>query len=687
MKRDSSRARKGAPKGAPAKSGRAKNASRAIVGTLMCHRHGFGFVRPIGGGSDRSDDLFLPESEARRAMDGDLVRVELLPGKGERGRKVAKLLEVVERKRVRALGILKQRGSTAFVEPIDPTLAGPIQVLPTSLAADGAFVKVELTGVSDRPRGVVIESMGERGEPSSEVLEVAYHQGFSDAFGSEVLAEATALPAAISEQERGRRRDLRALELVTIDGEDSRDFDDAVYVESSERGFRLLVAIADVAHYVEEGSALDREALRRATSVYFPNTVLPMLPEQLSNELCSLKPSEDRLCMVADLAFRKSGDGVELVDGDLYEGVMRSAARCTYGQIAALLGGARVPELERLRHRIAPMEELARRLGANRLQRGAIDLDLPETRVVLDERQRPVALERRARTIAHRLIEEFMLAANEAVARYFSARGLPTVYRVHDSPDEERLAAFLAMAQRQGFQLGRGENSTGAELNALLKKIAGSPGERALNFLMLRSMMQAVYSPENIGHFGLAAPHYLHFTSPIRRYPDLMVHRLLKRHWARAGRTLSPSEREREEELLIGVSDRSSERERAALAADREVAAYFAALFMREREGKVFEGSVAAIADFGLFIELKEHPVEGLVKAEKSAAIARLDPELQRVHLQNGQLLELGQSVRVRVLHASVRRRQIDLELVQSPLPVSAPGGKGRAVRRRVVRA
>jgi len=342
---------------------------------------------------------------------------------------------------------------------------------------------------------------------------------------------------------------------------------------------------------------------------------------------------------------------------------MRSAARCTYTEVARVLAGEDVPERTRFRPAFEVMAELQQRLQAMRRARGSIDFDLPEAKILLDAEGKVTAIEKRPRNVAHRIVEEFMLAANEAVARWFGARDLPTIYRVHGVPDEEKLAAFLDLAAAHGFQVPE-EPSDPRALNALLGELHGHPQQRALNQLLLRAMMQAVYSPENIGHYGLAAEHYLHFTSPIRRYPDLVVHRLLKEEWARrrdgaAGRrTALPA---LEEKALL-----SSERERAAMEAEREVAAYYAALFMKDRIGDIYDGVVSAVVDFGLFVELRPWFVEGLVKSEDLGGALELDPvQHALVDVGSGRSFRVGDEVRVEVANVSVQRRRIDLRLVE----------------------
>ncbi len=662
------------PQPVPAPPGRRERlsagpAGRSVVGTLTRHRDGFGFVARL---DRQGEDLFVPPGEAAKALDGDLVRVEVAPA--ERGRTLARNLRVVERRRRWLVGTYHPRGHSSFVVPAGIDLGGAVRVPETGLAEDGEMVKVALAPGGSPLTGAVVERIGAPGEPRVEALRVAYGKGFADLFPDEVRAEAEAIPERVTAEERRGRRDLTGLGLVTIDGADARDFDDAVHVERLPPGkgrgaFRLVVAIADVAHYVRPGSALDAEALRRGTSVYFPALVLPMLPERLSNGICSLNPNVDRLCTVADLRIDERG---ETLGSELYQAVMRSAARCTYEEVAASLAGERVPGKEQLRGDFALMGDLQARLGAMRARRGAIDFDLPEARVVLGGEGEVLGIERRPRNRAHRLIEEFMLAANEAVARHFGARRLPTIYRVHGTPDEEKLEAFRALAAAHGFEVPEGPLSPRA-LNALLHRLEGHAQQRALNQLLLRAMMQAVYSPENVGHFGLAAEHYLHFTSPIRRYPDLMVHRLLEEQWGEDGLRGRMPERDLEEIALL-----CSERERAAMQAEREVQAYYAALFMKEHVGERFPGVVAAVVEFGLFVELGPWLVEGLVKAADLGPGFAFDPRLHAlVQPGTGRAFRVGDPVEVEVAAASAARRQIDLLLVEGGAALREEGRSG----------
>jgi ribonuclease R len=582
------------------------------------------------------------------------------------------------------VGALQGAGDDASILPLDRELP-PVSVDATGAAAPGDVVKAWLLPSTGRLSGRVAERVRDPGAPSTEVLRVAYAKGFADLFPDEVLDQAEAVPDRVRPQDREGRRDLTRLRLVTIDGEDARDFDDAVHVErlSGRRGWRLVVAIADVSHYVRAGSPLDAEAMRRGTSVYFPGTVLPMLPERLSNGICSLNPEVERLCMVADLQVGPQGEpgGTEI-----YPAVMRSAARCTYAEVARMLEGDRVPHREFLRADVEQMAELQQVLTAMRRRRGAMDFDLPEAKVLLGDGGEVLAIERRPRNRAHRIVEEFMLAANEAVARWFGERELPTIYRVHGLPDEEKLRIFLDLARAQGLDVPEVDAGPRA-LAELLDRLEGNPQQRALNQLLLRAMMQAVYSPENIGHYGLGAGHYLHFTSPIRRYPDLLVHRLLREagRWggARDGRAPRPEELER-------IALLASQRERAAMEAERDVHAFHAARFMGEHVGERSRATVAAVTDFGLFASLERWFVEGLVRAEDLGDGFALDPAGHAlVEARSGRAYRVGDALEVEVASADPVLRRIDLLLVEGGVararsergPAGRPGASRRGGR------
>lgn len=654
-----------------------------VEGILHVHRDGFGFVHPLVAAEE---NIYLPFEEASRALDGDKVRVELAEGRG--GRTMGRLVEVLDRVRSRAVGVYRQEGRRAWVVPNDKSLPGDIRVPPTQLARSGDLVKVVLgVGAAVLEPGTdlfgeVVGSIGQPGEPSGEVLSVAYSQGFNDEFPAQVMAEADRFALQVSDAEAAEpgRRDLRTLPLLTIDGEDARDFDDAVYCEPVSGGWRLVVAIADVSNYVREGNPLDTEALHRGTSVYLPDRVLPMLPERLSNGICSLRPEEDRLCMVADMTL---ADDATLRSYELYPAVMRSVARCTYNEVQDVLDGKDVPHRNVFRPHFENLMTLARALHAMRVRRGAIDFDLPEYKVILDEEGNPERLDKRERKDSHRLIEECMLAANEAVAKFFQDRELPSVYRFHGEPDEEKLEAFVQLAQAYGFDIGSKRGISSRDLNLFLEELSGHPERRALNHLLLRSMMQAVYSAENVGHYGLGAEHYLHFTSPIRRYPDLLVHRLLKEHWARGGKAPSQGERDQKEAHLEALAMQSSERERAAVAVEREVVAYYQTLLMKDRIGEEFAATVSSVTDFGFFVEVDEVHVEGLVKLESLGPGGELDTALHALVWPNGRRVKVGEAVQVRLISANLERRQLEFDAVGfgDEAPLEARRGSKPAAR------
>jgi ribonuclease R len=384
-----------------------------------------------------------------------------------------------------------------------------------------------------------------------------------------------------------------------------------------------------------------------------------MLPERLSNGICSLRPDEDRLCMVADMVFDVRA---HLHSYELYPGVMRSAARCTYNEVQDVLDDKDVPHRNALRPHFKRLLSLSLALRQMRKGRGAIDFALPEHKVVMGEDGFPARMEKRERKDSHRLIEECMLAANEAVAKFFQDEGMPTVYRFHGEPDEQKLASFALLAQAYGFKLRIEDGVSSLELNAFISQLEGHPEQRALNQLLLRSMMQAVYSASRVGHYGLAAEHYLHFTSPIRRYPDLLVHRLLKAHWARLGKTRSQGAVDREEAQLEEMAAQSSERERAAMQVEREVVSFYATLLMKDRVGEEFDATVSGLTEFGCFVELDTEHVEGLVKTEAIGFGGKLDKLVHALVFPDGRRIRVGQKCRVRLASVSPERRQMDFE-------------------------
>jgi len=629
-----------------------------VAGRLAVHRDGFAFCVPD---EQEEADVYVPAGGVRPAMHGDRVLVRIEPFQ-RRGRLEGRVVKVLERGTHRIVGVLRQGRTAAVLVPQEQRLTLPILV-PRGAeggARDGDMVVAELVrypGLASEAEARVALVLGPADDPRVETEAVIHAHGLPLEFPPEVAAAARRMPAGPSAEQVARRLDLRALPIVTIDGENARDFDDAVLVEPLGRGFRLTVAVADVAHYVPAGSPLDLEARARGTSVYFPDRVVPMLPEELSNGICSLKPAEDRLVKAVRLELDARG---RLVAASFGDAVIRSAARLTYTQVRqalvdgdpsvrAALGGLLEP-LERA-------EALARLLIARRRARGSIDFDLPEAEVVLDLRGRPADIVRAERSIAHQMIEEFMLAANEAVARELARRGLPFPHRVHEPPAADSVAALARFLEGFGLRLRLEEGRpTPAAFQAVLEQVQGRPEERLVNTVLLRSMQQARYAAEPFGHFGLATDCYTHFTSPIRRYPDLVVHRLLDVALGGSGRV--PPD-------LVAIAEESSRRERVAMEAEREIVQLKKIQFMQDKVGQVYEGFVSGVAPFGFFVELRDVFVEGLVHV--TALGGDFYEHVEGQHLLRGRrtrrTYRVGDPVTVRVAGVSVERRTIDFVL------------------------
>jgi len=618
--------------------------SKTLTGRLVRHRDGYGFVIPDREVPGMNGDIFVSPPALGDAMHGDRVEVRLVK-LDERGRGEGRIQKVVKRAHATVVGQFCRAKGYNYVMPQDARLNDEIIIprgeevpkedlsrqrtgrVPKPAELEGSIVNVELTrfpNSAQKARGRVIEILGRPGDFGLDVEIIIRKHHLPHRFPEEVLAAATAAPQQVGAQDVAGRRDFRDLPIVTIDGETARDFDDAVLVEQLPNGhFQLHVHIADVAHYVRPGTELDKEARLRGTSVYFPDRAVPMLPVELSSGICSLNPHVDRLVMSCLMEIDRQGD---IIGYELCEGVIRSAERMTYTAVNAVLEGdaAARERYQPLVERFERMRELEGVLNKRRSRRGSIDFDLPEAEIEFDELGQMTSIVRSERNIAHRIIEEFMLAANETVAGHFDHHDLPTLYRIHELPDPKKVLEFEEIAAGFGYSLGigglsvkrftvpkgRGRKETvelPGEINVtprhyqkLCEKIAGKPEERILAFLMLRSLKQARYSEKNMGHFGLAAPLYLHFTSPIRRYPDLIVHRLLK----------GPSIKEQE---LHGIAEESSDAERRAQDAERELLQWKKVAFMSERVGDVYDALIVNVMKFGFFVELLELFVEGLV--------------------------------------------------------------------------
>ena len=585
-----------------------------VAGRLEMKRGGFGFVVPSEPGLA---DVYVPSAELADALHGDRVLVHVSKKTAD-GRLEGRIVKVVERVTTQIVGRLETDSGGTRVVPFDPRF--PYEVFLPDKDLGGARAKdmvvVELTRYPApyrAPLGRIVEVVGNVDDPGVDLLVVVAKHGLPDEFPEDVLAEAEAVPSEVSLRALSAREDFRDRPIVTIDGETARDFDDAVEVEVLANGnFLLGVHIADVSHYVREGSRLDQEAFYRGTSVYFPDRAIPMLPERLSNGICSLNPGVDRLVQSVFVEVSAAG---KVVSSRFADGVIRSRARMTYTNVKGILVD-RDPALLREYRALVPafqrMEALFEVLRARRQARGSIDFDRPEAEVVLDDKGRVTDVRAAERNVAHRIIEEFMLLANETVALHFAERDNPSIYRIHEPPDDSRVEVFEEFLVGLGHRLrSPSERLHPRAFQKLLARVEGKPEERLVSYVMLRTMKQAVYSEENGGHYALAAPFYTHFTSPIRRYPDLIVHRLL-RELRENGPPAAETAEDRERRLKE-IAERSSYTERRADEAERELVDWKKVRFMSDKVGEVYEGVVTGVTSYGLYVELVEHFVEGLV--------------------------------------------------------------------------
>jgi ribonuclease R len=650
---------------------------RRVSGRIKVHPAGYGFVVP----SDNSEDVHVSARGRSNAMDGDTVEVEVWSGvRGFEGR----VVRVVARGRAKITGQLARLGRHTVLQPDDPRITGSVSLVGAEhLAATqlGQAVVAEITRYPETADGPiearVLRVLGDPDDPRTEVEKVLAIAGIEDQFPDEVERIAAGLPQLVTPKELEDRADLRDIPFTTIDPETARDFDDAVAVESLPGGgTRLWVAVADVSHYVRDGAPIDVEARKRGCSLYLPNRAIPMLPEPLSAHLCSLVPEEDRLALVVSIDFDAHA---EATGADFSAAVIHSRARLDYPGVAAALGGdtrgkRRKYEvfLPDLRH----MDSLARQLRARRLLRGSLDFDLPEAFVELDHDDprlvRDIRKSRRdpGERQAYSMIEEFMLAANEAVARSFRERNEETVWRIHDAPDAGRLKEFAELAGHYGIIVDVDDARTPRGLRRVLERMKGHAAEKSLSFALLRSLKQATYDVGNVGHFGLASSDYLHFTSPIRRYPDLIVHRLLKtrlagQHKPAGGFKSAADEPLPDRAALQKMAAESSFSERSAMEAEREVVDIYRAYFMRDRVGDVFDGTISGVMGFGLFVVIDQPFIEGLVRVEALSDDYYLfdDVTARLVGRRSGRVFALGDSVRVEVQSVSVVRRKIDFAL------------------------
>ena len=634
-------------------------------GRIHAHPDGYGFL--IRDDKD-TEDLYLNRREMRGVMHGDkvMVRIDRKP----RGGAEAHVVQVLERAQKRLLGTYDEIGGKAFLVPMDARISA-IPLAPGAIRPEkGKVVAAEIsrygTAMSP-PQAHVVKVMGDPDDPEVQAQSIVFRYGLSTSFSEEVRRETNQIAYTIPPEEIAGRTDLRELPIVTIDGENARDFDDAVYVRKTDDRYELLVSIADVAHYVRPDTALDQEAYARSTSVYFPDRAIPMLPEALSNGICSLNPNEDRLTQTVAIEFDAKGG---VVASRFFPSVIRSHQRMTYTNVRRILVDRDAEVMAyygTLVDQFQLMEELARLIYEQRKARGNLDFDLPEAEIILDLQGQPENIVRAERNIAHRIIEEFMIAANEAVARRLTEQHCPLLYRVHEGPDQDALEALAPFLLSLGYRLPiKREHIAPLEIQKLLESARGKPEERVLNRVLLRSMKQAIYQPENIGHFGLASTCYTHFTSPIRRYPDLVVHRMLGK--VLRGEKLTANVREDMLRQLQEAGKHTSERERHAMDAEREMVDLKKAQFMMNKMGEEFTGFITSLANFGFFVELDAYFIEGLVKLSSliDDDYDYYEKEYVIKGRRRGRKFRLGDNVRVKVARINAFRSEIDFELLQA---------------------
>lgn len=696
------------------------SATRFVAGQVSSHQDGYGFLLPDEGG----EDIYLSEKEMQKVMNGDRVQVRVT-GADRRGRSEGTIVEVLERAHTHVVGRLLHENGVWLIAPEDRRIVHDIIVeKPPKDAKAGQFVNARLVTQPSRyaqPLAQVVEVLGNMDDPGIEIEIAVRKFGLPHVFSDAAVARAEALPDKVRPADVAGRVDLRDVPFVTIDGEDARDFDDAVYCEPiGEAGYRLLVAIADVSHYVRPGDAIDQDALLRSTSVYFPRRVIPMLPEKLSNGLCSLNPDVDRLALVCDMVVGPDGKPGAY---QFYTAVICSAARMTYTAVAALLENPRGPEAA-LHAAVAPhirnLFAVYQALFGAREKRGAIDFETVETYIVSNAEGKIEKILPRVRNDAHKLIEECMLAANVCAADFLMRHRHPCVYRIHAAPEGEKLDQVRAFLAPLGLRLGGGDSPQPSDYAALIKQVLPRPDSPLLQTMLLRSMQQAVYSPDNIGHFGLAYQAYTHFTSPIRRYPDLLAHRAIKailqgKRYELSGidrrilnRNVSNAMRrqmnkDRMAGKATGTPDDSiwhalglhcSANERRADEASRDVEAWLKCYFIKNRLGEHFSGTISGVAPFGIFVQLDELYIEGMAHVtDLGNDYYHFDEVRHELRGErSGVRYQLTDKVTVQLSRVDLDSRQIDLLVTGGPLKAAKeadgaqPGGtaQGRPFVERV---
>jgi len=641
--------------------GKRRQTEDSWSGLLSMNPRGFGFVSALG-----KDSVFIAPDAIGSAMHGDRVEVQLI-GRSARGPE-GRIAAVITRRNPRVAGLLHRRGRSVWLEPDDSRIRGPIVITSgPKIGQEGEAAVASITRFPDfpdeNPEAELVSVLGTPGDPQVEVAKILVREGVEEQHPEGAVRAAEALAARTLRVIDDKRRDLRNVPLPTIDPEDARDHDDAIWVERYETGYRAYIAIADVSEYVTEESELDEEAKARGCTIYLPDRAIPMLPSALAAELCSLLPERDRLCVcvIVDLDADAKVESYEIV-----EGVMRSAAMLTYGGVARALGfteePARSAQAEAMKKDLKVLDELSRKLRKARMSRGALDLDLPEPKLILDPAtSAPIDVKRRTQDPgvkrAYSMVEELMLLANEVVAEWLGERKSPAVYRVHAPPKEDKLERLVGVASTLGLELDVEAIQEPGGVSRWLAKIQKHPRKQVLEMLLLRSLMQATYDTHNIGHYGLASEEYVHFTSPIRRYPDILVHRAVK-HLLRGGK---PKSHPAAVDALKESAQRASERERAAMEIEREVVDLYRALLMRDRVGSSAEGTVTAIVGSGVFVALDDPFVEVLVRFESMGPdhYSLSDDELSVVGSRSGDTIALGDRMAVVIEDVAVLRRTV----------------------------
>lgn len=631
-------------------------------GFIKRHPDGFGFFIP-----DNPDapDVYIPRGSMNGVMTQDRVRVQVEKERGS-DRYRGDIIEVLSRGQSRVMGKFQLLKSGAGVLRDDNKGWGADLHIPaheSGGAKDGDLVAAEILSYPSQGsfEGAVVKVLGDIANPMNDIHRVLFTQGVPHDWSPETLKEAEQFDEKINPKDIAGRQDLRQMNFITIDGATAKDFDDAIYIESEKSGWRLWVAIADVSHYVKKNTSMDDEAYERGNSVYFPNFVVPMLPEKLSNGLCSLNPKVDRLVLVAEIQMDFTG---QVIESRFYEGVINSKARVTYGQAQQIIEGQPIPELAHVQAEILRGADLAKILMAKRFREGSLDLEIPEMQILVDETGQPVDIAKHDRLFAHRLIEEMMLAANVAVARFLSDDSGIGFYRIHEPPNQKALAMLEKYLHNFGSQANLAGGGLQKRLTRALEEFSGKPEAQILNILTLRSMSQAKYSPLNLGHFGLGFEFYTHFTSPIRRYPDLIVHRLVKSKLEIRG-----YENMSEDDLATAGTMLSATEQRAAKS-ERQYQSIKKARYMEKYIGQEFEGMISSVTKFGVFVLLRPLEIDGLVPIEKlshgTKEKVEFDEEnLRLVQKRSGRAFELGDRVKIRVADADSTLGQVDFDLIE----------------------